>query len=212
MRLLLYAGLLLFMFCGTLATVNAQELSKAELKEWKNKAKEYKRNPAALKAVVEESERYRKESQQLLSQVNQLEASNANNQARVNQLQQEVSRLENDLMAAEESLRTMAAEQNDYTGSRGSSDDMTGLIFRVQIGAYSKTNIPGSLDGAGDNMDFETSDGMQKVIVGKFQDFESAKELRDYMRKIGIPDAWVVPYMNGARISLEEAGISEDMR
>jgi hypothetical protein len=213
MRILLYFALVVFATVSFQSTMNAQELSKEEQKEWKAKAKEYKRNPAALKALAEESERYRKESQELLSQVNQLEAARANQQARVNQLEAEVNRLQNDLAATEESLRNMADQQPDYNPEQGqASNNMSGLIFRVQIGAYSKTTIPEGLDNEGDNMDFEMSDGLQKIIVGKFQDFESAKSLRDYMRKVGIPDAWIVPYMDGKRITLAEAGISEDMR
>lgn len=211
MRILLYFALVVFAMCSIQPQMQAQDLSKDEIKKWKNKAKEYKRNPAALKAVVEESERYRRESQDLLSQVNQLEAARANQQARVNQLEAEVGRLQNDLAVTEESLRNLANEQPDYTDS-GVDNSMTGLIFRVQIGAYSKSNIPGSLDGEGDNMDLEMEDGLQKIIIGKFQDFESAKGLRDYMRKVGIPDAWVVPYMDGTRITLDEAGITPDMR
>lgn len=214
MRILFYFALVVFAIGTFQPAVQAQNLSKEELKEWKQKAKEYKKNPAALKAIVDESERYRKESQELLSQVNQLEASRANQQARVNQLEAEVNRLQNDLAVTEESLRTLANEQPDYPGNSGGgdTDNMTGLVFRVQIGAYSQTNIPGSLDNQGDNMDLEEEDGLQKVIIGKFQDYESAKQLRDYMRKVGIPDAWVVPYMDGARITLDEAGITPDMR
>jgi hypothetical protein len=211
MRILLYFALVVFAVCSIQPQIQAQDLSKDEIKKWKNKAKEYKRNPAALKAVVEESERYRRESQDLLSQVNQLEAAKANQQARVNQLEAEVGRLQNDLAITEESLRNLANEQPDYSGGQA-DNSMAGLIFRVQIGAYSKTNIPASLDGEGDNMDLEMEDGLQKIIIGKFQDFESAKSLRDYMRKAGIPDAWVVPYMDGTRITLDEAGITPDMR
>ena len=214
MRILFYFALVVFAIGTFQPTIQAQNLSKEELKEWKQKAKEYRKNPAALKAIVDESERYRKESQELLSQVNQLEASRANQQARVNQLEAEVNRLQNDLAVTEESLRTLANEQPDYSGNSGGgdTDDMTGLVFRVQIGAYSQNNIPGSLDNQGDNMDLEEEDGLQKVIIGKFQDHESAKQLRDYMRKVGIPDAWVVPYMDGTRITLDEAGITPDMR
>jgi hypothetical protein len=212
MRILFQFALVIFAMSFVSTTTIAQELTKDEIKEWKNKAKEYKKNPAALKAVVEESSRYRRESQELLSQVNQLEASRANQQARINQLEAEIGRLQNDLAVTEESLRTLAAEgQPNYDGGN-TQDNMSGLIFRIQIGAFSQTSIPETLDVQGDNLDFETADGLQKIIIGKFQDYESAKELKSYMQKIGIPDAWVVPYLNGSRITLEEAGITPDMR
>lgn len=212
MRILFQFALVMLAMSFVSTTTIAQELSKEEIKEWKNKAKEYKKNPAALKAVVEESSRYRRESQELLSQVNQLEAARANSQARINQLEAEIGRLQNDLAVTEESLRTLAAEgQPNYDGGN-TQNDMAGLIFRVQIGAFSQTNIPDTLDGEGDNLDLETENGLQKIIIGKFQDYESAKALNSYMQKVGIPDAWVVPYLNGSRITLEEAGITPDMR
>jgi len=81
---------------------------------------------------------------------------------------------------------------------------MRGLVFRVQLGAYEKLNLPATLDGEDDNMDLEMVDGLQKIIIGKYPDVESADALRDYMRKLGIPDAWVVAYQDGVRISVED--------
>ena len=35
--------------------------------------------------------------------------------------------------------------------------------------------------------------------------FDEAKELMEYIQKIGVKDAWVVPFRDGIRITLEEA-------
>ena len=46
-------------------------------------------------------------------------------------------------------------------------------------------------------------DGLQKIIIGKYTDVESAEALRDYMQQLGITDAWVVAYQDGMRVPVD---------
>ena len=174
-------------------SVQAQELSREERKEWKKKAKEYKRNPAALKELSESVNRYKREAQEYAAQINEMEAEKANRRARIAQLERETARLQDQLSAAQDALNRQPKM----------GDDMQGLVFRVQIGAFEKLNVPASLDGENDNMDLEMVDGLQKIIIGKYPDVQSADALRTYMQKLGIPDAWVVAYQDGVRIPVE---------
>jgi exonuclease VII large subunit len=200
--LMLLAGLI----CCTaiLTPVQAQELSKDEKKEWKQKAKEYKRNPAALKDLVEERDRYRRESQELASQINELEVEKTNRRSRIAQLERELTRMQNSLAETQSAL-----DQAQNSGpvnprpSGGMDDDMSGIVFRVQIGAYSELGMPADLNTEGDNMQLEEENGLQKIIVGKFRDIERAEMMRGYMQQIGIPDAWVVAYQDGVRVPVE---------
>ncbi|MBV6653035.1 MAG: hypothetical protein KI786_04720 [Mameliella sp.] len=199
MRMLILTAALLFAF-GTTATVQAQELSKEEIKEWKKKAKEYKRNPAALKSLAESVDRYKREANEYASQINEMEADKANRRAQLAQLERDNSQLQDRLAAALnelDQLRMAPPAQPQMDNS------MAGLVFRVQIGAYEKLNVPGSLDGEDDNMDLEMVDGLQKIIIGKYTDVESAEALRDYMQQLGITDAWVVAYQDGMRVPVE---------
>lgn len=190
------------MFLG-MAQIQAQTLSKEEQKEWANKAKEYKKNPAALKELTEEKERYQRQADALLQQVEPLQNDLARKDAQINQLQSEVSRLRSDLTAAERAMQQMESEQATAAYTPKGNDLPMGLVFRVQLGAYKKTNVPGNL--ATDNsMTLETVDGVQKIMVGQFATMEEAEELATHFKKIGVKDAWVVPYRDGVRISLEE--------
>ena len=185
----------------------AQDLTKEELKYWKNQAKEYKRNPAALKDLSEQAEMAQKQKREMELKLTQLEASRISNENQVNQMQQEISDLNSRLIASQNAIQQLNEEKASMA-SKGAGADMSGLIFRVQIGAYGKTNIPGNLDQQNDNMDLETEGGLQKILIGLYRNYQDAEALRAHMQKIGVKDAWVVPYRDGVRISLAEAGIN----
>lgn len=199
---MLFLTALLLLAFGTTATVQAQELSKEEKKEWKKKAKEYKRNPAALKSLAESVDRYKREANEYAAQINEMEAEKANRRSRLAQLERENAQLQDQLAATMNELDQLsmappAQPQMDTPSS------MQGLVFRVQIGAYEKLNIPTTLDGEDDNMDIEMVGGLQKIIIGKYPDVESADALRNHMRQLGVADAWVVAYQDGVRIPVE---------
>ena len=48
-------------------------------------------------------------------------------------------------------------------------------------------------------------DTKNSELIGNFRNYDEAKELSDYFKKIGLKDAWVVPYRDGTRITLKEA-------
>lgn len=198
---MLFLTAILLLAFGTTATVQAQELSKDEKKEWKNKAKEYKRNPAALKTLSESVDRYKREANEYAAQINEMEAEKANRRARVAQLERENAQLQDKLAATLNEMDQLSMVPP--TQPQMGNTTMQGLIFRVQIGAFKKLNIPSTLDGDDDNMDLEMVDGLQKIIIGKYPDIESADALRNHMQKLGIKDAWVVAYQDGVRVPVE---------
>ena len=51
----------------------------------------------------------------------------------------------------------------------------------------------------------KTDDGLTIYSVGKFKDYASAEKVKSEVQAQGITDAFVAPYNNGKRISLEEA-------
>ena len=183
------------------------EMSKDEIKRWKRIAKDYKKNPAALKELTEERQRYKQESEQLQSQLRDLQSQQGQEDSQLAQKEQEIMDLNNQLLNAQSTIQQLR-EQIASTPTTPAQDDMmSGLVFRVQIGAYQKTRISTSL-ATDDAMKLEDEGGLQKILVGQFRDYQQAVELKDYMVKIGVKDAWVVPFRDGIRISLEEAGIN----
>jgi septal ring factor EnvC (AmiA/AmiB activator) len=215
MRLLSFlcmASLFLFASCST--TSQVEGLTKEEVKEWEDKAKQYQKNPEALKALVESQELYREEADSLRAKANELQAKINQYENRITQLEQENMQLTNNVMTAEQTIQQLSDENEELTArgpERATEEDMSGTIFRVQIGAFEKTRVPEAL-AAGENMQLEEAEGMQKVLVGKFRNFEDAKQLMTYLQRMGVKGAWVVPFIDGQRVPLKEALQQEEQQ
>ncbi|MDX2002214.1 MAG: SPOR domain-containing protein [Chitinophagales bacterium] len=137
----------------------------------------------------------------LKSQIANLQAENENLKNQLNKandqaaaLDQEAIKLKNQLTAAQQQVTTaqqMTAAPN-------------GLAFKVQIGAYKNFKISQYFERA-KKVETEDIDGYNKYIIGYFSTLEEAEAFEKDVKKMGIQDAWVVPYKNGDRISDEEA-------
>jgi cell division septation protein DedD len=84
------------------------------------------------------------------------------------------------------------------------------IEYKVQIGAFRK-EVPVemmnkflSIAAMGISAG-KTDDGLTIYSVGKFKDYASAEKVKSEVQAQGITDAFVAPYNNGKRISLEEA-------
>ncbi len=196
--------------------VNAQEFSKEDKKNWKKQAKEYKNNPEALKAMTERVQiletdlsKITTEARQLRQTVNSLEIEKSQKDARISSLENQVRDLNEQLKAARaDLLQKESRPAREVITERGSvvdaAPDMTGVVFRVQLGAFKKRQV-NSVLVTDPNLLVEDKDGLQRLTIGHFREFEKAKELRDHIVAMGVKGAWVVPYKNGERISLKEA-------
>ena len=87
------------------------------------------------------------------------------------------------------------------------AEKATGLYYKVQIGAFSDPGI-----GRFEHLTVATQvkvEQMNKIIyrfvVGEFTTMSNAEEMRQKMISEGIPDAWIVPYQDGARITMVKA-------
>jgi len=185
----------------------AQKLTKEEKKAMKAELKKYRKNPELLMDLKEEGNVLREENRELQSRINQMESERANAGSQVAQKEREILELNNQLMDAREALRQRSEEQPPANVMIPREVE-TGTHFKIQIGAYEKTYIPENLAG-GDDMALESDGSLQKVLVGKFMNYQEAKELKAYIRKIGIKDAFVVAYRDGVRVDLSEV-VSEE--
>ncbi len=156
-------------------------LTKAEKKLWKKKAKTYKRNPKDLKILTKEHTFYQEEIARLAS-LNDLRG-------------QQIADLETELRGIADltanTIEPMATEEK-------------GIIFKLQVGAFEKVKLPAGLDDA-KNVALEEKANVQKILLGKFRDYNQAKKFQGYLKEMGIRDAWVVSYKDGIRIPIEEA-------
>src|SRR5215510_74656 len=85
------------------------QLTKAEKKEWKKKAKEYAKNPANLKSFTEAKQTADNTNAQLGAQVKQLQSQVSDKDARIAELEDQISRMRSELTSAKSELAKLQA-------------------------------------------------------------------------------------------------------
>lgn len=99
-------------------------------------------------------------------------------------------------------------EGNAYSASHPILIDApmeSGLVFRVQIGAF-KTRLPNNAFKGLSPLNGETTNsGYIRYTAGNFYKIETANAVKNDLRNLGYSDAFVVVYFNGRRITLAEA-------
>jgi glucan-binding YG repeat protein len=108
-----------------------------------------------------------------------------------------------------EKEKTTAAGETENKGAEAktgktSKADMKnapkkGTIYKVQIGLYEKFNINKYFDEP-KYMGYEMVDGMNRYVVGYFNDETVAESFVKDVRKMGIKDAFVAKYVDGKRV------------
>lgn len=198
MRKILFSLLCLSLLLPASTLTAQRELSKQEKKEWKKTAKEYAKNPDALAQLTKEKQELQRINNSMESDMNLLKTQVNAKDNRIASLERQIQDLNYELEAA----RNAEPSQPAFTPSDMPGEMIPmGTIFRVQIGAFEKdkNKIPGALD-TGKDLGLEDKGGMQKIVLGQFTNKEDADKLRNHLRKIGLKDAWVVKYQDGARV------------
>lgn len=168
-------GLLLLLFTGCAAK---KELARIQ------------ENQSALKSQLAEAEAGKNE---LASRLSEVEDDNKT-------LQQQNEQLQDRLNAARSSLQQLTQQDNECN----CLEEMTsGLVFKVQLGAFQQFEIDESLDTS-ENFDIEHRGDTSQYVLGQFRDYYRADRLKKELRKMGVSRAWVVPYENGERVPLIE--------
>lgn len=184
------------------------ELSKEEVKKWKTKAKEYRRNLPALKNLVEEHSQYQDQVVSLQQQVNDLQAQMTMKDRQIAAFDDQQAALNQRVLEAEAKVAEAATATPSQPAApvyTGNAPSITGTIFRVQIGAFRQNRMESDLATGNNVVLSETADGMQKVIVGEFRTYESARRLRNKLRQIGVRGAFVVATQDGQPIDVKTA-------
>ncbi|WP_321346237.1 SPOR domain-containing protein [uncultured Draconibacterium sp.] len=97
------------------------------------------------------------------------------------------------------------------TISHESEETEDELIYKIQIGAYSR-GLPAYVKRLFDKLsyirkieNYTDEKGIVVYTTGNLTNFEDALRMQEQVRREGIEDAYVVPYFNGKRITLSEA-------
>lgn len=90
----------------------------------------------------------------------------------------------------------------------------TEVYFKVQLGAYEQLDLQDNFT-LGKMLATEVVEGdVKKYVIGEFSTLDAAKKFELDLKKLGVKDAWLVPYKNDSRISDEEASevVGKDIR
>src|ERR671912_1012807 len=188
-------------FCLVLLTVSTQsfaQLSKKEKKEWKKKAKEYAKNPSNLKQLTEDKQTADNTVTSLNQKVAQLQSSATEKDSKIAELEDQLSQARAQLSTANAELTALKENPSN------SMDFSKGVVFKVQIGAFKNKNLAKYFEN-NPNFGGEVKEGEpQKVTIGIFRDYWEADTFKKYMREMGVKDAWIVPYRDGARVEIKD--------
>ncbi len=182
-------------------SVSHGQMSKQEEQFWKAKAKAYLKDPEVLKT---EFEGYQ-------AQIRDLKKANKEvmDKMPVGTSKQLVDSLRWAMIQQEKEIQDLRNQKDRleaaYRAIKTTSDQgmKPGLIYRVQIGAF----VFYEMQNQHQDEDFlvERADGYNKYIMGNFRSVEEAQVFVDELLKLGLRGPWVVPYIDGVRVTNREA-------
>ena len=107
-----------------------------------------------------------------------------------------------------------AANNMSVDNVSGDPINSQGLIFRVQLGAFSKRLPKSYLNGLTNIMEIKADDGLWKYLyTGSFKTMQDAASKKiDLAVDYGVEDAFIVAYKDGKRISLTQAGVESSAK
>ncbi|MGP8216692.1 MAG: hypothetical protein ACLQQ4_14100 [Bacteroidia bacterium] len=80
-----------------------------------------------------------------------------------------------------------------------------GLIYKIQIGAFLKPIPQNAFKGLEPIEGETTGKGFTRYTAGIFKDLEKAKNAQTKIHQLGYHDAFIVAFLNGKRVSINEA-------
>ncbi len=176
------------------------QLTKAEKKEWKKKAKEYSKNPAELKSLIEAKQAAETDNSTLKGQVGTLNNQVSDKNAKIAELEDQLSKMRGDLTSTKAEL----AQLKETPPAPSPMDFSKGVIFKVQIGAFKNKDLAKYFDNNPNFGGEATEKGEQRFTIGVFRDYWDADKFKKYMREMGVKDAWIVPFKDGVRVEIKD--------
>ena len=178
------------------------QLTKQEKKEWKKKAKEYAKNPESLKTFTETKQTAENNNTLLNGQLKQLQSTVSDKNAKIAELEDQISRMRGELTSAKTELA--ALKENPPVNPM---DFSKGVVFKVQVGAFKNKDLSKYFDNNpnfGGEAAGKDAQDPQRITIGIFRDYWEADTFKKYMRDMGVKDAWIVPYKDGNRVEIKD--------
>ena len=164
------------------------QMSKKEAKAMKKKLK--KTTPEQYKSLLDENKSMTSQITSLRSELDNVDDQLAFKDDQINQYAAQAA-----------DLRDQLAKANNVSSITGGNiDESVGVVFKVQIGAYREINLT---EDNSPSFSAEKGD-LNKYTIGVFKDYWEADTFKKYIREMGVKDAWVVSYRDGARVDIKE--------
>jgi hypothetical protein len=166
----------------------------AEKKKLKKELRTYRKmKPMEIRNMKMTYESRLKDKKALDLRVKNLQRTSDSLQNIINNNSTRMAQLEAQLKAAE-SANANAARTNVAKG----------YYYRVQLGAFKQYNIK-SKSASDESFSTENADAMNKLTLGLFYTLAEADQFKEDVRRMGVKDAYVVPFKDGKRITHKEA-------
>ncbi|MFC4871204.1 hypothetical protein [Negadavirga shengliensis] len=193
-KILLPSFMIMIILLFSCSPKTASQLSKSEQRQWEQQKKEM--SAEQFKTVVEGYETVKKENNTLERKAKELQESGEKKD-------KEIQRLSASLIQAQSQVD--ALKNDEQSGKRKVSDPEweKGVVFRVQLGAFDDYDLR-NMTQQGSDLEIIDEDGYIKYILGQFRDYDNANLFKKKLRKIGVKEAWIVPYKDGKRVALKE--------
>lgn len=104
------------------------------------------------------------------------------------------------------SSQTTIANKSESGNSQEDRLAVSGVVLRIQLGAYSKPISKNVFKGISDLIVVKTDDGLYKYMTGSHSNFEAAAKHKLKMVVDGYEGAFITAYNDGKRVTLKEAG------
>ena len=178
------------------------QMTKAEKKEWKTKAKEFRKNPESLKQFTDAKQTAENTVVKQNGDLKQLQSTISDKNARSAELEDQIARMRSELTATKAELEQLKANPPVKA-----MDFSKGIVFKVQIGAFKNKDLSKYFDNnpnfGGEAADKNAADP-QRITIGIFRDYWEADTFKKYMRDMGVKDAWIAPYKDGQRVEIKD--------
>ncbi len=203
------ASLLILLFCVAFTFDVSAQMSKKEQKEWKKRIKAL--SPEQYKTLLDDNKSLKSQNASLKAEVAGVDGRIADKDNQISMLQDQNADLKDQL--ADALARPEPEPQRTSGPAVGSGiDDQTGIVFKVQIGAFKQKDLSKYLD-AGDNFSGETDEnGLRRYSLGVFREYWDADTFKKYLREMGVKGAFIVAYRDGNRVDIKDVLESIDQK
>ncbi|MEQ8549084.1 MAG: SPOR domain-containing protein [Cyclobacteriaceae bacterium] len=195
--------------CFGVAFNATAQMDKQEYKEWKKRIKALE--PEQYKTLIEENKSLNSQVSGLKKELAGIDDKISDKDDQIAQYQDQIANLRDQVTSAKKAANNAqpkAAERS--ADNSGGIDENTGIVFKVQIGAFAAKDLKKFAQSA-KNFSSDSDGNINRYTIGSFRDYWEADTFKKYLREMGVKDAWIVSFKDGKRVPIKDVleGVSK---